>query len=116
LTPRLMISKNCRHLIAEMRKYRWMRGRRPEEGNYLNPKVAVAQPLKRDDDCCDALRYMLFSNSWLNRRVPSSVVQATRAPKAVQLAGKVRDRGSNGSTMPRERRGGSGMFAGGRRR
>jgi hypothetical protein len=59
--PRLYIHRRCAHLIEEMRKYRWKRGNRPTEGHYLNPSVAKQVPLKRDDDACDAERYMVFS-------------------------------------------------------
>lgn len=59
--PRLLIHKRCKHLIEELRKYRWVRGRRDQTGRLLNPKVAAPIPLKRDDDCCDALRYLCFS-------------------------------------------------------
>ncbi len=110
--PRLLISKNCKHLIQEIRKYRWMRGRRPEQGNYLNPKVALAQPLKRDDDCADALRYLLFSLSQANRRQPSSVRHAARAPKAVQLATKAAGRTRQSSRSIGQ--GNRGMFKGNR--
>lgn len=61
--PGLLISSKCVHLIEEMRKYRWRRGRRPEQGNILNPKVATPEPLKRDDDTVDALRYLIFSEA-----------------------------------------------------
>ena len=48
----LRISSKCVHLIEEMRKYRWKRGKRPESGAILNPAVATPVPLKRDDDTC----------------------------------------------------------------
>jgi hypothetical protein len=59
--PRIFIHKRCKHLIEEIRKYRWMRGRRDTSGRLLNPKVAAPAPLKRDDDTVDALRYMVYS-------------------------------------------------------
>ncbi len=59
--PRLRIHSRCKHLIEELRKYRWKRGRRPTEGLLLNPQVAKPEPLKRDDDTVDALRYMIYS-------------------------------------------------------
>lgn len=50
--PRLKIAKRCKHLIDELRKYRWRRARKPTEGDYLNPAVAAPVPLKREDDSC----------------------------------------------------------------
>jgi hypothetical protein len=55
-----------------MRKYRWMRSRKPSEANLLNPKVAKPQPLKRDDDLADALRYMIYTVERQRGMVPSS--------------------------------------------
>jgi phage terminase large subunit-like protein len=60
--PGLCIHKRCRRLVEELRKYRWLRSRSPAETrNILNPNVAKAAPLKRDDDLADCLRYLLFS-------------------------------------------------------
>jgi len=60
--PKLTIHERCKHLIEEMRKYRWRRGKKPTEGvGMLNPKVATPIPLKRDDDTVDALRYMIHT-------------------------------------------------------
>lgn len=70
--PKLLISERCEHLIEQMRKYRWLRGRRPSEGRFLNPAAPQAAPLKRDDDACDALRYLLFSVTRSEGAVPSS--------------------------------------------
>lgn len=58
--PMLRISAKCVHLIEEMRKYRWRRGRRATEGTVLNPAAATPQPLKRDDNAVDTLRYMVI--------------------------------------------------------
>lgn len=60
--PRLFIHERCKHLIQEFRKYRWVKSRRPVEGVLLNPKAPRPEPLKRDDDTIDALRYLLFSD------------------------------------------------------
>jgi len=59
--PRIFIAKRCKHLIDELRKYRWRKSRKPTEGNFLNPAVAAPQPLKREDDAPDALRYLVAS-------------------------------------------------------
>lgn len=57
--PKIFIAKRCSHLIEEMRKYRWRRAKRAIEGNLLNPAAAKPEPLKRDDDCVDAMRYLI---------------------------------------------------------
>lgn len=57
----LYIHERCKHLIEEMRKYRWMRGRAPTNGAVRNPAVAHPAPVKRDDDTVDAMRYMIHS-------------------------------------------------------
>jgi len=61
--PRIRISSRCKHLIEELRKYRWKRGRKPTQGSVLNPQVAKPEPLKRDDDTVDALRYLVFTTA-----------------------------------------------------
>lgn len=85
--PHLFIHHRCKHLIEEMRKYRWKKGRRPESGMLLNPQVAAPVPLKRDDDTVDALRYMIYSAARARGAKPTS---ARTKPKdensrAVQL-------------------------------
>jgi hypothetical protein len=54
-TPKLKITENCRHCIDELRRYRW---RRPPRGIWQS--VAPPEPVKRDDDTVDALRYMIW--------------------------------------------------------
>jgi len=67
--PKLFIHhKNCPILARQMRTYRWLRS----SGKGLNPQAARHEPLKKNDDTCDALRYMIFSESILNDLVPSS--------------------------------------------
>lgn len=61
--PRLYIHQRCKHLIEEHRKYRWLKGRKPSEGSYLNPKAPRPIPMKRDDDTVDAERYMIASEA-----------------------------------------------------
>lgn len=85
--PRVRIHARCKHLIEELRKYRWMRGRRPEEGTFLNPKVAAPTPLKRDDDMADAFRYLVHTVEHRAGIKPgSSTSKPTETRKSVQLA------------------------------
>jgi len=76
--PSLRIAKRCKHLIEEMRKYRWRRGRKPTDGVQLNPVVPRAEPLKRDDDTVDALRYAIVT-TLRNRRTGAATVGPKRA-------------------------------------
>lgn len=82
--PSLRIAKRCRHLIEEMRKYRWRRARKPTEGTFLNPAAPKPEPLKRDDDTVDALRYAIVTHT---RRSRGSAPTAgpDRAPPSATL-------------------------------
>jgi phage terminase large subunit-like protein len=87
--PKLFIhGKRCPHLIEEMRKYRWLRGRKPSAGHFLNPKTARPIPLKRDDDTCDALRYMVHTVESTQGIAISSAryKEQDQVHRAVQLA------------------------------
>ncbi len=87
--PRLFIAKRCKHLIEEMRKYRWRKSRKPTEGNYLNPAAAAPVPLKREDDTVDSLRYLIASyNRGFGGRSeePDQRPGTTPGRKSVQLA------------------------------
>ena len=77
--PRIFVSPRCKRLIAEMRKYRWMRGNKSIPG-IRNPRVAVPEPLKKDDDACDTLRYLLYSRAILPGMTParSSIPKSDR--------------------------------------
>lgn len=59
--PRLLISSRCKHLINELRKYRWKQKKKQGRGTAINPTVVKPEPLKRDDDTCDAMRYLVMS-------------------------------------------------------
>lgn len=48
----------CPKLARQMRTYRWERS----TGMGVNPRVANPRPLKRDDDCVDAARYLCLSD------------------------------------------------------
>lgn len=62
--PQIVIHERCVNLIEQLRKYRWLRGKRPEDNpGLLNPQAPVVGPMKRDDHGPDALRYLLFSES-----------------------------------------------------
>lgn len=85
--PGILISSRCKHLIEELRKYRWKKGRRPESGTILNPQVATPTPLKRDDDMVDALRYLIFSKALPTSETVQSTKKTISAAdrKSVQL-------------------------------
>jgi len=87
--PRLRIHERCKHLIEEMRKYRWVRGKKPTQGGVLNPRSPIPTPLKRDDDLCDASRYMIFSAERGRGAVPGSMSHREYVAKrgSVQLKG-----------------------------
>lgn len=58
--PGLVIDrKRCPKLARQMSTYRWERS----TGAGANPKAAKPVPLKRDDDCVDALRYLIYSDA-----------------------------------------------------
>jgi phage terminase large subunit-like protein len=57
--PRLFIDRqNCPRLISELRRYRYLKSATTGR----NPNVARPGPLKRADDLCDALRYLIFTD------------------------------------------------------
>lgn len=64
--PKLRIFSSCKHLIEEMRMYRWRRAKKETDGGVLNPVAAAPTPLKRNDDTVDAMRYMIYSHSMQN--------------------------------------------------
>lgn len=105
--PRLHIARRCRHLIDEMRKYRWRRSRKPTEGDYLNATAAAPVPLKRDDDTVDSCRYLIASFDRGRGGGDPERTRETPIRKGVQLA----DRGSS----PAASRGLAGVFKPGNR-
>jgi len=54
--PKLFVFNNCIHTIEEFQKYRWKR-------QVDDEKQESSMPLKRNDDCVDALRYFAVSFS-----------------------------------------------------
>lgn len=62
--PQIIIdSDRCPNLVRELQTYRWERAR----NSRLNPKDAAPRPLKKDDHCVDALRYLVFTNQQSGR-------------------------------------------------
>lgn len=58
--PRLFIDRTrCPKLAREMSTYRWKRS----SLSGVNPQAAKPEPLKKNDDCVDALRYLLHTDS-----------------------------------------------------
>lgn len=107
--PRLFISKKrCQHLVDELRKYRWLKGKKSAGGSILNPKVAQPVPLKRDDDTVDALRYLLYSAHAREGAVPGST-QFSR--DTAKRSGLQLDRSGAGASAQQPIRGpGGGWF------
>lgn len=72
--PRLFIcSERCPVTIDQMRRYRWLRAK-PKSAGGLNPKAPPPTVLKRDDDCPDALRYMIHTYEKTAGAVPGSAI------------------------------------------
>lgn len=77
--PLLQIDKKrCPKLVAQMSTYRWKKS----SGKGTNPEVAKPVPLKMNDDCADALRYLLFSE-WTP---PASQLKGLREVAPVRRA------------------------------
>ena len=56
--PRIHIHRRCKHLIEELRKYRWLKRRQTGLVTMAAPPVT---PFKKDDDMADAARYVIAS-------------------------------------------------------
>ena len=66
--PRIYIHPRCKHLIEELRKYRWDN----KERRGLTPSANTPpKPLKIDDDTVDALRYLIASTELTKEIKPS---------------------------------------------
>lgn len=89
--PRLYIHQRCKHLIEEMRKYRWRKGKKPASGA-MNPAAGKPVPLKRDDDSCDGERYMIYSTERGRGAVPGSGDVRTNAEPRHSIQARLRDR------------------------
>ena len=55
----LIDKERCPNLARQFRTYRWLKG--SDKG--LNPAAPRPEPLKNDDDCMDALRYLIASEN-----------------------------------------------------
>lgn len=56
--PRLLIHSRCKHLIEELRKYKWKKRRK---SGIFTQEVNRPEPFKKDDDVADSLRYYVKS-------------------------------------------------------
>ena len=66
--PRLFILKHkCKNLVRELRSYQWMK----QPDITLNPKNVKMVPQDFDNHCCDALRYLLYSESCQTNVAPT---------------------------------------------
>jgi hypothetical protein len=77
--PLLQIDKAaCPKLVRQMSTYRWEKS----SGKGVNPRAARPQPLKSNDDCVDALRYLLYTE-WVP---PTDQILALRQLPPVRQA------------------------------
>jgi hypothetical protein len=87
--PGLYIHKGrCPHLAEEMRKYRWLKANNSNRATAVNVAAPRPAPLKKDDDCVDAERYMIFSVENSLGATPDSMryKEPGQYRKSVQLA------------------------------
>ena len=111
--PGLIIDdENCPNLAKNIATYRWLQSSRKG----LNPNAARPQPLKFQDDECDALRYILFSERTIAGATPDSLRLDLRKRESIQRAVMV-DSGATGlyptsleASEGRERRQGNGEW------
>lgn len=97
--PMLFISRKCKHLIEELRKYRWLKGKKSTSGQMvLNPKVAAPQPLKRDDDSVDWLRYMIHS---AEKQRGAGITSTDQHPEGFARKSVALDKGEGRKDAPR---------------
>jgi hypothetical protein len=82
--PRILIHYSCVNTIREMKKYRWVRGN-GADGRTINPTNPRPEPLKFDDHCMDALRYLTFSDDAL---LGLTIETVRKSSKAAQTAPK----------------------------
>jgi hypothetical protein len=89
--PRLFIHYSCVNLIREIKKYRWIKSD-GANGQSLNPLNPRPEPLKFDDHCMDALRYLTFSDdSQLGLTIESMRSSSKAAQNVAKSSGNWRD-------------------------
>lgn len=89
--PRLFIHYSCVNTIREMKKYRWVKGS-GADGQSDNPLNPRPEPLKFDDHCMDALRYLTFSDdSQLGLTIESARSNSKAAQSVAKSNGNWRD-------------------------
>lgn len=94
--PRLFIHYSCVNTIREMKKYRWVKGN-GADGRTDNPLNPRPEPLKFDDHCMDALRYLTFSDdSQLGLTIESARSSSKAAQSVAKSNGNWRDLLSGG--------------------
>jgi phage terminase large subunit-like protein len=71
--PRLFIAERCKNLIEGIRNYRWQPG--------TDKKDAKEAPVKLNDDCVDALRYLCHSERDYAEAAPRRVLITNPANK-----------------------------------
>jgi hypothetical protein len=82
--PRLFVHYSCVNTIREMKKYRWVKGS-GADGQSDNPLNPRPEPLKFDDHCMDALRYLTFSD---DSQIGLTIESARSSSKAAQSVAK----------------------------
>lgn len=86
IRPRLFIHKRCKALVNQLKAYRWLKS----SGKGINPAAARKEPLKKDDDLPDALRYLVYSEQQFSGLQPSSMSTSRERPRrwGIQQAGR----------------------------
>ncbi len=88
--PRLYIHRRCKHLIEELRKYRWLKKR---QNVLYTTAVPRPIPLKKDDDTADALRYLIASVERMRGLAPASTSSVEHGRHDVLLDRQANERG-----------------------
>lgn len=106
--PKLHIRPRCKKLVETIQKYRWKPAPRWNEGAFIAHAVPSPEPLKRDDDLPDSLRYLCFSESRQIHESPASTDSKALTPprKSVQLEGRLHGTEAGGSRQRRSGRNG----------
>lgn len=80
--PMLMIDRDaCPNTMRQHRTYRWMKS----TGKGANPADAQRKPLKKDDDTCDAARYVILSEQYASTGGPKNRLVRRELPKHSQF-------------------------------